>query len=72
MIGGSRTEATVSSEHVDHTPPSDFVSTEELARRQGIGPVRSVDELTRPGVVSPEELAEFHRLVSALRHDASA
>lgn len=71
-MGASRTEAGVSSEHVDRGRPSDFVSTEELARRQGIGPARSVDELTRPGVVSPEELAEFHRLVTALRHDATA
>lgn len=72
MMGEDRMEAAaVSSEHAEH-PPSDHVSTEELARRQGIRPIGSVEELGRPGVVTDEELAEFHRFVAALRHDVPA
>lgn len=63
--------AAVSSEHAEH-PSSDFVPTEELARRQGIRPIGSVEELARPGVFTDEELAEFHRFVAALRHDVPA
>jgi len=38
----------------------EHVSVEELARRQGVGPVVSIDELARPGVFeSDEELDEF-------------
>ena len=32
-------------EHPEHWPADDFVSTEELARRQGIKPSKSVDDL---------------------------
>ena len=36
------------------------VPVEELARRQGVRPVESADELTRPGLFeSDEELEEF-------------
>jgi hypothetical protein len=36
------------------------VPAEELARRQGVRPVASVDELARPGLFeSDEELDEF-------------
>lgn len=31
--------------HPEHWPDDDFVPTEELARRQGVRPIRSVDEL---------------------------
>ena len=31
--------------HHDNWPDDDFVSTEELARRQGIKPITSVDDL---------------------------
>ena len=58
----------MSSEHVEH-PPSDYVPTEELARRQGVQPIGSVEELARPGVFTAAELADFHRFIAALRHD---
>ena len=32
-------------EHPDDWPDGDFVPTEELARRQGVKPIKSVDEL---------------------------
>jgi hypothetical protein len=36
------------------------VSVAELARRQGVAPIASVDELARPGIFeSDEELDEF-------------
>ena len=38
----------------------EHVSVEELARRQGVGPIASVEELARPGAFeSDEELDEF-------------
>jgi hypothetical protein len=38
----------------------DHVPAEELARRQGVNPITSVDELARPGTFeSDEELDEF-------------
>jgi len=39
---------------------AEHVPVAELARRQGVGPVASVDELARPGLFeSDEELADF-------------
>ena len=39
---------------------AEHVSVAELARRQGVGPVASVDELARPDLFeSDEELADF-------------
>ena len=32
-------------EHLSNRPDDDFVSTEELARRQGVKPITSVDDL---------------------------
>jgi hypothetical protein len=32
-------------EHPEHWPADDFVSTEELAHRQGVKPIKSVDDL---------------------------
>jgi hypothetical protein len=32
-------------EHPEHWATDDFVSTEELARRQGVRPITSVDDL---------------------------
>jgi hypothetical protein len=32
-------------EHPERWPADDFVSTEELARRQGVRPITSVDDL---------------------------
>jgi hypothetical protein len=41
-------------------PSSGHVPAEELARRQGVRPIASVDELARPGLFeSDEELDEF-------------
>jgi len=41
-------------------PAADEVPVEELARRQGIRPVESVDDMARPGLFgSDEELEEF-------------
>ena len=41
-------------------PMSDHVPAEELARRQGVKPIASVDELARPGTFeSDDELDEF-------------
>lgn len=36
-------------------PADDFVSTEELARRQGIKPITSVDELAQPDLWESDE-----------------
>jgi hypothetical protein len=33
----------------------DFVSTEDLARRQGIKPIKSVDELAQPDLWESDE-----------------
>ena len=42
-------------EHPEHWPADDFVSIEELARRQGIKPIKSVDELAQPGLWESDE-----------------
>jgi hypothetical protein len=36
---------TSTNEHAEHWPADDFVPTEELARRQGIRPIKSVEGL---------------------------
>ena len=36
---------TSTSEHPEQYPGDDFVPTEELARRQGVKPIKSVDDL---------------------------
>ena len=47
-------------EHPDRWPTDDFVPIEELARRQGIKPIKSVDELAQPDLwESDEEYEEF-------------
>lgn len=44
------------------------VPTEELVRRQGVHPIRSVDELARDGIFeSDDELTEFLAEVRAMR-----
>ena len=43
-------------EHPDDGPDDDFVPTEELARRQGVKPIKSVDELA--AAVDPFESDE--------------
>jgi hypothetical protein len=35
-------------EHPDDRSDDDFVPTEELARRQGVKPIKSVEELAQP------------------------
>ena len=43
-------------EHLDNGPDDDFVPTEELARRQGVKPITSVDDLA--AAVDPFESDE--------------
>ena len=62
----------LTSERADHAPrwnDAGHVPVAELARRQGVGPVKSVDELARPTVFeSDEELDEFLADLYASRH----
>jgi hypothetical protein len=52
---------------------AEHVPVSELARRQGVGPVVSVDELARPDLFeSDEELAEFLADLYAARHTGLA
>lgn len=52
---------------------ADHVPVPELARRQGVGPVVSVDELARPELFgSDEELAAFLADLYAARHTGLA
>lgn len=47
-------------EPVPTAPADDEVTLDELARRQGVKPVMSVDDMTRPDLFeSDEELDEF-------------
>lgn len=48
---------------------AEHVPVAELARRQGVGPVESVDELARPDLFeSDEELEEFLADLYTSRH----
>lgn len=47
---------TTTPEHPEHWPTDDFVPTEELARRQGVRPIKSVENLA--AVVDPFESDE--------------
>lgn len=52
---------------------AEHVPVAELARRQGVGPVASVDDLARPDLFeSDEELAEFIADLYAARHTGLA
>jgi hypothetical protein len=42
-------------EHPEHWPTDDFVPIEELARRQGVKPIKSVDELAQPDLWESDE-----------------
>ncbi|MBQ1012345.1 hypothetical protein KBX53_15550 [Micromonospora sp. M51] len=54
-------------------PTTDHVPAEELARRQGVQPVASVDDLARPGLFeSDEELDEFLTDLYASRRAGAA
>lgn len=49
-------------------PDRGWVSVEELARRQGVRPVESVEDMARPDIFgSDEELEEFLAHVYAAR-----
>lgn len=51
-----------------HPPDEGRLSVEELARRQGVRPVHSVDELARDGIFeTDEELHEFLAEIRAMR-----
>ena len=69
-----REVASMSSGHIERTPTSpaaDEVPVEELARRQGVGPVESVDDMARPGLFdSDAEWEEFLADLYASRHSA--
>jgi hypothetical protein len=43
------------SEHPEHWPADDFVSTAKLARRQGVKPIKSVGDLAQPGLWESDE-----------------
>lgn len=52
---------------------AEHVPVAELARRQGVGPVASIDDLARPELFeSDEELDEFLAMVYADRHTGLA
>ncbi|MCW2932073.1 MAG: hypothetical protein JWM19_3035 [Actinomycetia bacterium] len=52
---------------------AEHVPVEELARRQGVRPIGSVDELARPDLFeSDEELADFLADLYASRHTGLA
>lgn len=52
---------------------AEHVPVAELARRQGVGPVASIDDLARPDLFeSDEELDEFLAMVYADRHTGLA
>ncbi|MGO8887915.1 MAG: hypothetical protein ACLQI7_30395 [Streptosporangiaceae bacterium] len=49
---------TMSSGHIEPAsvpPAADEVSVEELASRQGVRPVESVDDMARPGLFDSDE-----------------
>lgn len=66
----------MSSEHTEPAaapPTADEVPVEELARRQGIKPVESVDDMARPGLFdSDEEWEEFLADLYASRRSGMA
>ena len=66
----------VTSNSADRLPEwgtAEHVPVAELARRQGVSPVSSVDDLARPELFeSDEELAEFLTDLYAARHTGLA
>ena len=61
------------SEPMPAPPAADEVPVEELARRQGVGPVESVDDMARPGLFdSDEEWEEFLADLYASRRSGMA
>jgi hypothetical protein len=54
------TSSNAEQERMPRWPSAKHVPAEELARRKGLRPIESVDELARPGTFeSDEELDEF-------------
>jgi hypothetical protein len=54
------TVTTDESAHAGYSATDEHVSVEELARRQGVRPIESVDDMARPDLFgSDEELEEF-------------
>jgi hypothetical protein len=52
---------------------AEHIPVAELARRQGVGPVASVDDLTRPDLFeSDDELGDFLADLYATRHTGLA
>jgi hypothetical protein len=66
----------MSSSSADRLPEwgtAEHVPVAELARRQGVRPIESVDELARPDLFeSDEELADFLADLYASRHTGLA
>jgi hypothetical protein len=46
---------TTTPKHPEQWPADDFVPTEELARRQGVKPITSIDELAQPDLWESDE-----------------
>jgi len=71
-----RWEVTVAAhgaEHAKQPSRDEPASVEELARRQGVRPVESVDDMTRPGLFeSDEEWQEFLADLCASRQSGLA
>jgi hypothetical protein len=58
---------------VDHMTPRGRVSLDELARRKGVGPVESVQDMAQDGLfASDEDLDEFLIQVYEARHAETA
>ena len=55
MSGPEVRTVTSTPERPDRRPEDDFVPTEELARRHGVKPITSVDELAQPDLWESDE-----------------
>jgi hypothetical protein len=62
----------MSASSIDQGGPTagEFASVEELARRQGVAPIASADELARPGIWESDE--ELDAFISDLHASRSA
>jgi hypothetical protein len=70
-LGEGAWEVLVTTNRADYRaqpPDRGSVSVDELARRQGVRPIESVEDMARPGIFeSDEELEEFLAHVYAAR-----
>jgi hypothetical protein len=55
MGSGWSDDMSSTTEHPEQWPADDFVPTEELARRQGVTPIASIDELAQPDLWESDE-----------------